>query len=254
MKVILNNIRGVEDAMVSLYVSKGNFTETLNDDIRLNHIECTYHNGMFDDTSDEAAMDVFMDRFNKVIKYGKKHTTLLRFIDFSFVVQGLHRGAQDDLDSHAKRFDNRIIRQSTRLGAFDGSVSEYYTDKILTMDRFLKLMGYEVPDEIEVNNAQTGIKEKYVRSVGGYVNQTYIDEHPEESQDVNRGLYTLAIPSTCIVKCDLCEFAHVYKMRNKDSTAHPELRECIESLTKQLANAFLLTYTGMRELLLEIPN
>ena len=256
MNVTLNNIRGIEDAMVSLYISKGNYTSELNERIRKNHNMNTYCNGMiFKDIDPESEKrKEFMDRFAKVIKYGKQHTTILRFIDFSFVVEGLHRGGQDDLDAHAQRFNNRIIRQSTRLGAFDGSVSEYYKDKILTLDEFIKLFGINVPDEIEVENSETGKNDIYVRSVGGYVNKTYIDEHPNESQDVKRGLYNLAIPSTCIVKCDLLEFSHVYKMRNKDSYAHSELRDCIEQLTVKLADGFMMSYDDMRALLLEIVN
>lgn len=262
MEVTLNNVRGIEDAMVSLYISKGNYTKALNDEIRADCVANTYSNGMVkpiinivDETEDMIESRCrFDERFAKVIKYGQMHTTLIKFIDFSFVVERLHRGAQDDLDSHAERFDNRIIRQSTRLGAFDGSVSEYYTNKILTLDQFIKLYNVDIPDEIEIDNGETGEKDTYVRSVGGYINKSYLDEHPEESQDVKRGLYNLAIPSTCIVKCDLCEFAHVYKMRNKDSHAHPELRQMIESLARKLAVALAIDYVDLRTLLLEIPN
>ncbi len=50
-----------------------------------------------------------------------------RFLDFSFTVYNLHRAGQDDLDSHAKRMENRIIRSSTRLADFAaGEMSDYY--------------------------------------------------------------------------------------------------------------------------------
>jgi thymidylate synthase ThyX len=256
MNVTLNNIRGIEDAMTSLYISKGNYTRELHQNIcRLLNAN-TYWNGMIMPGAIVAPKDRedFMDIISKVFKYGKKHTTILRYIDFSFIIEGLHRGAQDDLDAHAHRFNNRIIRQSTRLGAFDGSVSEYYTDKVLTLDQFIKMFGVDIPEEIEIDNPKTGEKDTYVRSVGGFVNKSYLDEHPSESQDVKRGLYNLAIPSTCLVKCDLFEFSHVFKMRNADSHAHPELRECIEKLTAQLAEGFLMPTDVMRSILNEIVN
>ena len=66
---------------------------------------------------------------------------MLRFEDISVVVEGLHRGATDDLDSHAKRMDNRIIRSSTRLADYhEGEVSEWYEDKIITWDEVLNIL------------------------------------------------------------------------------------------------------------------
>lgn len=38
------------------------------------------------------------------------HHTLMKYIDIAFFTDGLHRGAQDDLDSHAIAFNNRITR------------------------------------------------------------------------------------------------------------------------------------------------
>ena len=57
---------------------------------------------------------------------GRKHITVLRYIDISIMTEGLHRAGQDDIDAHARRFDNRIIRSSTRLAEFsDGEMSDY---------------------------------------------------------------------------------------------------------------------------------
>lgn len=71
-----------------------------------------------------------IEKFNKwlemLLKMGRKHITVLRFIDISIMTEGLHRAGQDDVDAHARRFDNRIIRNSTRLATFgDNEVSEW---------------------------------------------------------------------------------------------------------------------------------
>lgn len=246
MKVILNNIRGIDDAIVSLYESKGNYKESLEAELRQYTYDNTERNGFLKKDLQEK----FSWPYKKMLKIGQKHTTIIRFIDFSFSVIGLHRGGQDDLDAHAQRFNNRIIRLSTRLcSTIDGdSLSEYYKDKIIPMDSYLKYMNIQVPDTIIVGN------DEYVKTNGGYVNRSYIKKHPEEAQDVERGLYGLAIPSTCIVKCDLFQYAHVYKIRNKTTNAHPELRDMIESLTDQLADALNLTPEAMRAYLMGIEN
>ena len=51
---------------------------------------------------------------------------MLDFVTISVTVEGIHRAGQDDWDAHAKRFDNRIIRSSTRLADFsEGEMSDY---------------------------------------------------------------------------------------------------------------------------------
>ena len=75
------------------------------------------------------------DWLAKLFKWGVKHYTMLRFIDLSFTVYGLHRAGQDDIDAHAMRMNNRIIRSSTRLADFSrGETSEYSADKIIPTD------------------------------------------------------------------------------------------------------------------------
>ena len=71
---------------------------------------------------------------------------MLRFIDISVTVEGLHRAGQDDWDSHAARFNNRIIRSSTRLASFGYEMSEWYQDKIIPTDAALDLLGIEAPE------------------------------------------------------------------------------------------------------------
>ena len=155
-------------------------------------------------------------------------------------MDGLHRAGQDDWDSHAKRFNNRIIRASTRLASFDYELSDWYKDKIIPTDVALTLLGIEAPDKIEVCG------EPYVKSVNGYVR-----EDLKDSNDAKRGLYMLSIPSTFIFKVDLTEFAHVYKERNANGSANPEVKECCERIA-DLIEAEVPQFN--RDLLLKIKN
>lgn len=131
LKVHLNQITGIDDALVSLLMSKEVIhVKRINDSS--NGKRGINRTGVLKEDSERLQKEL-----EKLFKY-KEHTTLFRFIDLSFVVEGLHRGAQDDFDSHAKRLDNRIVRSSTRLAKFyDGEKSEWYQDKILYTDEIL---------------------------------------------------------------------------------------------------------------------
>ena len=116
MEAYLNSIHGIDDAMVSMLMSKRSWTREKELDIRALCERITDRNGFPNWTlADPKDIAKFNDQLDILVKWGKKHTTLLRFIDISVTVKGLHRAGQDDWDSHAKRFDNRIIRNSTRI-------------------------------------------------------------------------------------------------------------------------------------------
>lgn len=176
---------------------------------------------------------------DKVVKWGPVHPTLISFIDLSFTVEGLHRAGQDDWDSHARRFQNRIVRSSTRLASFTGEEkSDYYKDKIITTDEILSARDISVPDRIMKGG------HIYIRCVNGYVREDLAGD-----QDVLRGLYMLSIPSNFIFRCNLREFAHIYKERNSQGTANPEVKELAEkcaSLLEEFDSRF------NRELLMKI--
>jgi thymidylate synthase ThyX len=40
----------------------------------------------------------------------------------------------------------------------------------------------------------------------------------------------LSIPSSFIFQVNLAEFCHIYKLRNKNTSAHPEVRELCERI------------------------
>lgn len=161
------------------------------------------------------------------------HHTLAKYIDISFFTEGLHRGAQDDLDAHAIAFNNRITRFSTRLATIDDvSVSEWYEDKVIPFDTAFKLIGgmEGLPCEIEHNG------DIFSRTPFGYVHEKYASMHHEASirKDVVRGLMPLGMPSNAIWKTDLFNLRYIYKMRGKLTKANPELKEGIEQLADQI--------------------
>lgn len=245
MKVYLNKITGIDDAIVSMYMSKRTWTRELEEKIRnavylgtnrrgaLTVVGITEHN--------RPLIDFFMDELNKVVKWGKCHMTMLRFVDISVTVEGMHRAGQDDIDSHAMRFNNRIIRSSTRLAKFGtDEMSDYYRGKVIPTDVALAALGITAPDKLEYEG------KTYLKTTNGYVL-----EGMENNKDVLRGLYMLSIPSNFIFKCQLTEFAHVYKERNKNGTANPEVKDCIEAICDQME---LMVPQFNRELLAAIPN
>lgn len=243
MEVYLNRIDGWDDAIISMFLSKRTLTRELELDIRREVAACTNKDpdvgpiGMLVNPTGKLN-----DWLTKLFKWAPIHITMGRFLDLSFTVYGLHRAGQDDLDAHTMRMNNRIIRSSTRLADFShGEVSEYYQDKIIPTDMALAALGISTPDEIEYEG------KIYVKAVNGY-----IFKGMENNKDVKRGLYMLSIPSNFIFKINLTEYAHVYKERNANSAANPEVKTCIESATDALAVASVGFIN--RELLLKVKN
>jgi thymidylate synthase ThyX len=155
---------------------------------------------------------------------GKRHITVLRYIEISIMTEGIHRGGQDDIDSHSKRFENKIIRSSTRLAEYsDNEMSDWYKGKIIPTDQALNILEIEIPESFEY------MGRTYVKSPNGYVREEY-----KNNKDVKRGLYMLSIPSNFVSKINLCEWAHVFKERNEDGGANPEVKEWAELVMKKI--------------------
>lgn len=243
MRVKLNSISGIDDAIACMFLSKRTWTEELDSSIRDIVQRAEGPDGGYGAFSYHlrADEDIQFDKWMRMLcKIGAKHITLLRFVDFSFTVQGLHRGGQDDWDSHAARFNNRIIRSSTRLADFGHEKSDYYKGKILTMDDVIKHLTIVMPNEITYEG------ETYVKAVNGYIRKGL-----EELNDVKRGLYMLSIPSNFIFRVNLTEFAHVYKERGQHGTANPEVKQLAEMCANEIE--YHLPWVT-RELLMEIKN
>ena len=228
MKVYLNRIDGWDDAIISMFLSKRTLTRELENEIRNEVSVCTNHYSFLGAVGALVCKTEKLDDWlKKLFKWCPKHITMGRFLDFSFTVYGLHRAGQDDLDSHAKRMENRIIRSSTRLADFSqGEMSSFYEGKVIPTDVALAVLGITVPDELEYDG------QTYVKGVNGYILKGM-----EDNKDVKRGLYMLSIPSNFIFKMNLTEFAHMYKERNQNGTANQEVKDCVESATDQLVEA-----------------
>ena len=222
MKVYLNEINGLWAAIDAMYFSKRTWTRE--SELELRRLYAASY-----DRWGRVRMDVDgIDRklyklMDTMFKWSTTHITLGKFLDFSFTVEGLHRGAQDDFDSHAKRLDNRIVRSSTRLAKFGNEKSDWYQGKILSTDEALAMVDIPKPAEIMIDGVN------YVACTNGYVR-----EDLQNDKDVLRGLYMLSIPSNFIFKCNFTEFAHIVNERDSDSHAAPELRLMVEECKKQI--------------------
>ena len=246
MQVYLNRIDGWDDAVLTMFYSKRTITREFEQEVRKAFYWVTLGDpefgvmGRLIEYGDD--WERVHDWLTKLFKWLPHHTTMGRFLDLSFTVYGMHRAGQDDWDSHAKRYNNRIVRSSTRLADFQGGeMSEYYADKIIPTDVALAALGIVTPEEIEYEG------QTYVRAVNGYVLKGM-----EDKKDVKRGLYMLCIPSNFIFKVDLTEFAHVYKERRQESTANPEVKLACEAMVDQLEKASRGFIN--RELLMKIKN
>lgn len=225
MNVTVNSITGFDDAFVAMYMSKRRWTPELDKEIRDvcdsvldKHGRIILQNCQYD------KIKKFNSWLEMLLRMGKKHITVLRYIDISIMTEGIHRAGQDDIDSHAKRFDNRIIRSSTRLAEFsDGEMSDYYKGKIIPTDEALKILNIDIPETFEF------MGRTYYKSPNGYIKEGF-----QDNKDVKRGLYMLSIPSNFISKINLCEWGHVFKERNKDGGANPEVKQWAEEVMKQI--------------------
>ena len=240
MQVYVNEVNGLGDAIATLYLSKRNIDREK--EVHIRNLVKAFPDLQYNELEPLEDYEELMELVSKVKKYGIHHTTLLRFVDISCSVYGLHRGAQDDFDAHAKRLEGRIVRSSTRLAKFEGGEkSSYYEGKILTTDEVAEYLNTTLPKVIYKDN------KKYVKAPNGY-----ILEEEQDNQDVVRGLYMLSIPSNFIFKCNLVDFAHIVSLRDKNGHAAPELVEAIEEMLAQLnemTNGFIT-----RELLYEIES
>lgn len=223
MNIYVNEINGIPDALVSMFMSKRSWTREKELQIREVCGRVLDRQGRLLDTATMEDRVQYQAWLDSLVKWGWRHVTMLRFIDISVTVEGLHRAGQDDWDSHAARFNNRIIRSSTRLADFGYEMSDWYGDKIIPTDQALSLLGIEAPETIERDG------ERFVKTVNGYIKEEWKDSH-----DVKRGLYMLSIPSNFIFKINLTEWAHVYKERNSKGTANPEVKLCCEGIADQI--------------------
>ena len=226
MRVNVNSITGFEDAFVAMYISKRSWTQELDKEIRDVCDEVLDKHGFINIDCDTNSLEKFNKWLGMLLRMGRKHITVLRYIEISIMTEGIHRGGQDDIDAHVKRFENKIIRSSTRLADFEeGEISDFYKGKIIATDQALKIMGIDIPDSFEY------MGRTYYKSVNGYIKEGF-----ENNKDVKRGLYMLSIPSNFVSKINLCEWSHVFKERNQNGGANPEVKEWAEEVMRQITS------------------
>lgn len=164
------------------------------------------------------------------------HHTLMMYLDITFITEDMHRGAQDDLDAHAKSFDNRITRFSTRLAEFDNvELSDWYKDKVITFAEVDSILGRD--DIRKQLPTQFFDGEKlYIKTPFGYVLEKHSQVPAKNGldKDVQRGLMPLGMKSTAQWKANLHSLRYVYMMRSKKTKANPELKEAMEQLADLL--------------------
>ena len=258
MKFTLMEVRGLADACLALKMSRRSYTQEYEDKLRdaivlftnsttgfiLNGVsnwskDCSSHFV----TSMKTEYDWFIDELNKIAKWGAGvgvdtsidagHETILRFIDFSIHVEGLHRGAMDDFDAHAMRMNNRIVRSSTRgNGAYNpNEISDWYKDKIIPAGNAIQAQNKTGFNTVSQNIIVIdGVCYKFTGD--GYIREDLV-----ENGDAQRGLYRLSIPMDCICKINLHDMRHIYMRRNKYTHASPELAYGIEMLADQIEEA-----------------
>ena len=252
MQISITSITGFADAFATMYISKRTWTPDLDKEIRDVCDRVLNSKTSLTPIEDKEKFDSWL---TMLLKIGKRHITLLRFIDISITTVGLHRAGQDDVDAHARRFDNRIIRNSTRLATFgQDEFSDYYKDKVITTDTMMRNLYVEVPDKVyecsngcfythndyisfledeEIEDSFKDLVSVWVKTPNGYVKEEYKD-----NKDVLRGLYMLGIPSNFISKVNLCEWGHIFQERNKDGGANPEVKEWAELVTQAITEQF----------------
>ncbi|GEM_PF-835032 len=223
MEVKVIEISGYIPSFVSLFLTQKNCTPERVKDIIEVVTNATDKQGFV--IKDSEYYDRFNDYMSKVIKYGVQyeHETILDFIKVSILMFGLHRGAQDDYDAHAKRMD--IIRTSSRHKAFvkHPEVSDWYKDKIIAFNGLEEIPGIVLPEYVEKDGY------KWIKTVWGYVREDLMKDG-----DVARGLIPLSISSDNVSTLSLRNLRHVYHMRRKGTHASPELQESMEDMRGEL--------------------
>lgn len=265
MKIKSLHITGYDDMVRSIFISNKKYNDEL--DTRINKCERirqelfdtkhTVSPDLLDDANDREDYEWYRNKIEIAFKiacgslYEKAdeegrilpeqvqlcHSTIGRFLDISCVVDGLHRGATDDFDAHAKRLESRIVRRSTRTTSPDDiELSDWYKGKVIP---FGDLDGKTVSEvksiteseEVTINLPDTIIYDNrvYRKSRFGYVADEFKDNY-----DVLRGLTPLGMSNLFTFKCNITEWAHITRLRRYGTHAAPELQQMIDKINTKL--------------------
>lgn len=250
MAITLTEVNGIAAAIVSLKQTKRTFSMEEYERIQKLIYDHSNYKGFIvpPDNHDGRNSQKYLEEHEEIIKFTDNlakwgagwhqkdagtwidagHETLLRYIDITFVVENCGYGTVADLDAHVMRFNNRIIRSSSRLAKYQElETSWWYQDKNLGLAEVADVIGLEFPEKFTDENGKV-----WVRAQNGYVPEGF-----DENGDYTRGNYPLHIPMNAICKINLFDLRHVYKRRNAYTHATQELRHDIESLADQVEAA-----------------
>ena len=265
MEIKSLHITGYDDMVRSIFITNKKYNDEL--DTRINKCERirqklfdtkhTVSPDLLDDANDREDYEWYRNKIEIAFKiacgslYEKAdgegrilpeqvqlcHSTIGRFLDISCVVDGLHRGATDDFDAHAKRLESRIVRRSTRTTSpNDIELSDWYKGKVIP---FGDLDGKTVSEvksiteseEVTINLPDIIIYDNrvYRKSRFGYVADEFKDNY-----DVLRGLTPLGMSNLFTFKCNVTEWAHITRLRRSGTHAAPELQQMIDKINTKL--------------------
>lgn len=228
MNTTVVEISGYATAISSLYMTNRSLTPERLHNIRFVVEKATDRFGFL---LQNEYTEQFLDYMNRTITYGIRHEhwQILKFLDVHILMEGLHRGAQDDYDAHAKRME--ILRSTTRTakGADFAEFSDFYKEKILTFDEAYQLLTHSdgLPPSLKLDG------KTWAKTPWGYVLQEYAAD-----ADVRRGLVGLGMASNNISKVPYGEhLRHIYNLRRENPSgkpANPELQQAMEQLRAEL--------------------
>ena len=95
MNIKVNSITGFEDAFVAMYISKRSWTPELDKEIRCVCDEVLDKHGFIKVNCDTNSLEKFNKWLGMLLRMGRKHITVLRYIDITIMTEGIHRAGQD---------------------------------------------------------------------------------------------------------------------------------------------------------------
>ena len=99
MKVTVTSITGFYEAFVSMFMSKRTWTPDLDKEI---HEVCKMvldNDGKLNDFRKQESIEKFNKWLDMLLRMGKRHITVLRYIDITIMTEGLHRAGQELIDA-----------------------------------------------------------------------------------------------------------------------------------------------------------
>lgn len=95
MNVKVNSITGFEDAFIAMFISKRTWTPKIDREIRSTCFSVLDKNGNIVSGCNQEKLEKFNKWLSMLLRMGRKHITVLRYIDISIMTEGIHRAGQD---------------------------------------------------------------------------------------------------------------------------------------------------------------